>query len=534
MSFLRTALRLICIAAVFVGAVAASTPAHASFPGRAGKIAFGSDRDGNREIYVMNADGSNQVNLTNSPADDRWPAWSPDGQQIAFTSTRDGNEEIYKMNADGTGQTRLTVDPASDRLPTWTSDGRIVFDRGADVSPFVCTGSRDLYIMNADGTGVSNLTNNAAEDCAANVSANGRIAFMSSRDDPNFEIYTINLDGGGLARLTITPCLDQAPNWAPSGTRIAFLRDCSGQNDIWVMRADGTDQTRLTDTPTREESWMTWSPQEDKIAFTGGNQIYVMNAAGGSEAQLTSAGSNTRPDWQPLPKTNQAITFDPLAAKTYGDPDFSVSASASSGLPVSFTAAGSCTVSGITAHITGAGSCTITASQAGDANYSAAASVSQSFVIAKANQTITFGALASKTYGAADFDASASTSSGLPVTFAASGSCRVSGVTVHITGVGVCKVTASQGGDSNYNPAPVVSQSFTISPQPCRVPKVVGKKLAAAKLALKQRHCGAGKVSYAYSKKTQKGKVSAQSRRSGQVLRAGTKVNLVVSRGPRR
>src|SRR5205085_2766858 len=116
-------------------------------------------------------------------------------------------------------------------------------------------------------------------------------------------------------------------------------------------------------------------------------------------------------------KASQTITFGSLANKTFGDADFTVSASSSSGLTVSFAATGNCTVSGNSVHISGAGSCTITASQPGDSNYIAPNNVQQSFQIAKANQTITFGSLANKTYGNAPFTVSATATSGLPVSF---------------------------------------------------------------------------------------------------------------------
>ena len=107
-----------------------------------GKIAFDSNRDGNDEIYVMNSDGTNLTNLTNNPADDEFPSWSPDGTKIAFESGYD----IYVMNADGSDWTRLTNwspdNPAWGQDPSWSPDGtKIVFTSQLD-------GSRDIYVMN--------------------------------------------------------------------------------------------------------------------------------------------------------------------------------------------------------------------------------------------------------------------------------------------------------------------------------------------------------------------------------------------------
>jgi hypothetical protein len=228
----------------------------------------------------------------------------------------------------------------------------------------------------------------------------------------------------------------------------------------------------------------------------------------------------------------ETIAFASLPSRTYGDPDFGLTATSSAGLPISYASSGSCTVAGATVHITGAGSCTITASRG------AAAAVHQTFSIAKAGQTITFAALPSRTDGDPDFTLGASASSGLPVTFTASGGCTVSGVTVHLTGPGACTITAAQPGNANYNAAPTVSRSFTIAPMPsklkCRVPNVVGKTLTAAKKALAKAHCATGKVTRGFSGKIKKNKVVSQSRKPKKVLAAHTKVNLVVSRGRKR
>jgi len=171
-----------------------------------------------------------------------------------------------------------------------------------------------------------------------------------------------------------------------------------------------------------------------------------------------------------ISKVNQTISFAALGNRTYGDDDFTVAATAASGLAVTFTASGACSVAGSTVHLTSAGTCTITASQAGDDTYNAAPSVPRSFSIARANQTITFAALPGRTVGDASFTVNATASSGLAVSFAlgfGSVGCSVSGSTVAITGATgsgqSCSIVASQNGNGNYNAAPAVTQSFTVS-----------------------------------------------------------------------
>ena len=168
------------------------------------RIAFTSNRDGNFEIYVMNADGSGQTRLTDNPAVDRYPSWTQGTptpaattvaqthSRIVFSSNRDGNSEIYVMNADGSGQTRLTISPGDDTEPNWSPDRRrIVFSSNRD-------GNWEIYVMNADGTEQTRLTDNPAADKGPSWSPDGgRIAFMSWRDglDAGIEIYVMNADG---------------------------------------------------------------------------------------------------------------------------------------------------------------------------------------------------------------------------------------------------------------------------------------------------------------------------------------------------
>ena len=172
-------------------------------------------------------------------------------------------------------------------------------------------------------------------------------------------------------------------------------------------------------------------------------------------------------------KTDQTINFAPIPNKTFtgSQTTFTVSATASpSSLPVTFAGTGDgCTLSGSTVTIVALGSCTVTASQAGDGTYKPAAPVSQTFQITPSTsapyQAITFGALPNKTYGNADFALNATASSNLAVTYSVGGACSIAGNMLHLTGAGLCSVTANQGGNPpTWNAATPVSQSFTVAP----------------------------------------------------------------------
>jgi len=166
---------------------------------------------------------------------------------------------------------------------------------------------------------------------------------------------------------------------------------------------------------------------------------------------------------------DQTITFGSLSDKTFGDPPFTLSASASSGLPVTFTVdAGPGSISGGSSlALTAAGQITIRASQAGNATYNPAPDVSRSFDVAKASQNITFNALPNRSIGEAPFSVSGSASSGLPLSFTiSSGPATNSANTVFVTNVGSITVRASQSGNSNYVAAPDVNRSFIVYAPP--------------------------------------------------------------------
>jgi len=166
-------------------------------------------------------------------------------------------------------------------------------------------------------------------------------------------------------------------------------------------------------------------------------------------------------------KASQTITFDALAAKTFGDANFDLTATASSGLAVAYESSNEsvATISGNTVTIVGVGTTTITASQAGDDSYSAATPVEQALVVSKADQTITFDALAAKIVGDAAFDLTATASSGLAITYSSSDEnvAQISGATVTIVGAGSTIITASQEGDASYNAAADVPQQLLVT-----------------------------------------------------------------------
>ena len=166
-------------------------------------------------------------------------------------------------------------------------------------------------------------------------------------------------------------------------------------------------------------------------------------------------------------QATQTITFGTLANRAYTPTAFNISATASSGLAVSFTSSTTavCTVTGSSVKLVTVGTCTIQASQAGNANYSAATPVSRSFTVTQATQTITFGTLSNRAYSPTPFNISATASSGLPVSFASTTTavCTVSGSAVTMVTVGTCTIQATQAGNTNYAAATPVSRSFTIS-----------------------------------------------------------------------
>jgi photosystem II stability/assembly factor-like uncharacterized protein len=233
-----------------------------------------------------------------------------------------------------------------------------------------------------------------------------------------------------------------------------------------------------------------------------------ITGAGNCSITASQAGNN---DYAPaqnvtqsfsIGQASQIIDFTSPSPHTYGDPSFEIDPTATSGLTVSLSASGSCSLDSNTSpadvSITGTGNCSITASQAGNNDYSAAQSVTQTFNVALANQTISFGSLPDQTYGAGPITLQATASSGLPITYFTTGGCAVNGNTLTIVSGGTCTVVATQSGNGNYNPAPDVEQSFTVNPanQTIKFNALQNRKFGHAPLQLNATASSGLPVSY--------------------------------------
>jgi Tol biopolymer transport system component len=286
-----------------------------------GKVAFTSARDGQFQIYVMDADGSNQTRLTNNPEGDYGPAWSPDGTKLAYTSRRGGKLEVRLMNADGSGQTTLSHGGGDDLSPAWSPDGtRLALASNRD-------GNFEIYSTNVDGSGQTRLTNNAAGDFGPVWSPDGtKLAFVSDRDDGNAELYLMNADGAAQTRLTNDAALDFAPAWSPDGTKISFTSVRGSGSDarpqVYSMHADGSAQGQLTNDPAGNYGAV-WSPDGARLAFVsareGHDQIYTMKADGTLQTRLGGgAGSDFDPHWQALPPARTLLLAGRVTADGSG------------------------------------------------------------------------------------------------------------------------------------------------------------------------------------------------------------------------
>lgn len=260
------------------------------------RILFGAidETEGDREIYLIDEDGSNLVNLTNNVSEDGSPSWAPDGNQIVFISDRDGHADIYSVDTDGTNLTRLTVGLSGVDSPSFSPDGKKI----------VFSANRQIYLMDADGSNQVNLSNEFIYESTPCFSPDGtQILFHRWQNDSVLAV--MDIDGSNRKTLFDLPGDDiWGHSYSPDGSKIAFthvppggMGDWPGYMDIYVINADGANPIKLAETHSLKSAPIpSWSPDSSQLIFSdfdGGeilkSNICKMDVDGTSEKVLLTA-----------------------------------------------------------------------------------------------------------------------------------------------------------------------------------------------------------------------------------------------------
>ena len=256
------------------------------------KIVFTSRRDGNFEIYSMNPDGSEQINLTQHRAKDSAPIWSPTGKQILFVSDRGGIEDLYLMDPDGTNVRQVFKKLIGREFPTWSPDGKaLAYQRFHTFS---------IYTASIDGKDETKVADGLWPAWSPNGS---EIAFMASKfvwgengnlQVPNVRVQIINLQTQVEETLLPGKTWMFDPAWAPDSTQITF-----SLNGIHVVNRDGSDLRKIIDGAAFNP---TWSAQGNELVYNMGvggiRNIFKVASGGGAPERLTHRqGDNFNADW---------------------------------------------------------------------------------------------------------------------------------------------------------------------------------------------------------------------------------------------
>jgi len=257
-----------------------------------GRVIWSSDETGTFQLYAMDRDGRNRVQLTFGAGDHRRANVARDGTKLVFNRELEGSIVVEQLPL-AEGPELVAAGPPervtrfAAAYPAWSPDGeRIVYQSDA-------LGGWELFVMNADGSGVRQLTRSPSDDVHPAWSPDGeRIAFSSDRDGDQ-EIFTIRPDGTGLRRHTRDERRDVHPYWSPAGDTLIFNReDEAGKLALWTVGADGG-EAGLLRSGDEESSYASYSPDGSRVAYVawldGGEngEIHVLDLASGVATRLT-------------------------------------------------------------------------------------------------------------------------------------------------------------------------------------------------------------------------------------------------------
>ena len=260
------------------------------------KIAYVIDKQGAKEIALMDYDGYGFRQLTFSGSLNLSPSWSPDGEQIAFTSYVTGNPDLLLLNLNDGKASKLSKQKGLHSAPAWSPDGKkIALTTTYDGNP-------EIYTTDIKSGKMRRLTNNPAIDSSPSWSPNRReIAFTSDRSGSP-QIYLMDADGGNVRRLTFEGSYNDSPAWSPKGGLIAFVSREDGGFQIYTIDVNGENRRRISDGKGNNEN-PSWSPDGLRLAFAstrnGKWDLYMVNWDGSNLRQITKGGGNLSPKWSP-------------------------------------------------------------------------------------------------------------------------------------------------------------------------------------------------------------------------------------------
>lgn len=264
------------------------------------RLAFIVRKDGGKQLWTSDWDGTNPVALTKGDELNLLPAWSPNGASIALTSYRSGFPMLHVIDVASKSMKILAAKGDLQTGADWSPDGkRIAFTMSQQ-------GTSNLWVMNSDGTNLTQLTDTRAVDSSPSWSPDGRqIAFVSTRSgDP--QLFLMNADGSGVQRLTFQGRYNQTPEWSPRGDSIAFTaRDERNVFDLFVIDLPSRKIRRLTqDQGNNEEP--SYSPNGRHIVFSstrsGSRRLWIMNSDGTNQRRLALDVEASTPAWGPFPE----------------------------------------------------------------------------------------------------------------------------------------------------------------------------------------------------------------------------------------